>query len=328
MISRRQLRIKAMQALYSFYKRGDGEVALTEKELLFNINKAYDLYHYILLLILEIADYAESRIDLAKKKYVPSEEDLNPNKRFIESNLIQQIRHSEQLLRYIDVKKLSWVNYPELKKELYHNFINEPAFKEFMEADDISFSDEKKLLTNLLANVVYPNESLEGVLEEQSIYWLDDLEYMISMVIKTLKRFNEDGSQKQPLLDLFKNPDNRKIPEDKEFAIELFRRSIANRSEYVEYIKSNTKNWDLERIAFMDILIMQMAITEFINFPSIPTKVTLNEYLEISKLYSTSKSSVFINGVLDKVVDQLRKNKKIQKSGRGLIGEIDGDQQN
>ncbi|HKK61123.1 MAG TPA: transcription antitermination factor NusB [Bacteroidales bacterium] len=321
MISRRQLRIKALQILYAYYKTGSSDVAKAEKELLFSINKAYDLYHYIFVLIIDIANLAESRIELSKKKLKPTAEDLNPNTRFINSNLLEQIRNTEQLNRYINAKKLNWANYPELIKDLLTSIQKNEDYIAFMNSEKVNFSDEKKLLISILTNVVYPNESLESVLEEQSIYWTDDLEYIISMVIKTLKIYRENGSAHDPLLDLFKNPDNSKIPEDKQFVIDLLRKTILNKDSYTEFIKSNTKNWDLDRIAFMDILIMQMAICEFINFPSIPTKVTLNEYLEISKLYSTNKSSVFINGVLDKVVMQLRKQNMINKTGRGLIGE-------
>ncbi len=319
MISRRQLRVKVLQTLYAYFKTEDGDVSRSEKELLFNINKAYDLYHSIFILLIEIINHAESKIGLARNKLVPSKEDLNPNTRFIESQLISKIRNSDQLLRYVDVKKISWVNNPELIKELYLAITEDPEYKEYMAAETVSYADEIKLFTHILSGIIYPNESLEQVLEEQSIYWTDDLEYMISMIIKTLRRFKEDDSEASPLLELFKNPDGRKVPEDKEFAIELFRKTIVHKNEYTEYIKANTTNWDLERIAFMDILIMQMAITEFMQFPSIPVKVTLNEYLEISKAYSTSKSSVFINGVLDKVVNELKENKKIRKTGRGLI---------
>ncbi|MFC2090696.1 transcription antitermination factor NusB, partial [Bacteroidota bacterium] len=220
---------------------------------------------------------------------------------------------------FVELKKISWVTHPELIKELYNEITEDQAYKDFMSAEKVTYTDEVKLFTHLLTVIIYPNESLDQAIEEQSIYWIDDLEYMISMVIKTLRRFKEDDSESSPLLELFKNPDGRKVPEDKEFAIELFRKMILHRKEYTEYIKANTTNWDLERIAFMDILIMQMAITEFIEFPSIPIKVTLNEYLEISKAYSTSKSSIFINGVLDKVVSELKEKKKIRKTGRGLI---------
>jgi N utilization substance protein B len=328
MISRRQLRIKTLQTLYAYYNNEDGQVSKAEKELLYNINKAYDLYHSIFVLFIDIANYAESRIDLARNKRLPSNEDLHPNTRFLDSNLIEQFRHCDQLIRYVELKKISWVNYPELIKELHQKILADVGFIEFMEAEKVTFSDEVKLFAHILTDIVYPNENLEQVLEEQSIYWNDDLEYIISMVIKTLKRFKSDGREKMPLLELYKNPDGRNVPEDKAFAIDLLRKSIANREEYVGYIKENTKNWDLDRIAFMDILIMQMAIAEFIGFESIPTKVTLNEYLEISKIYSTNKSSVFINGVLDKVASQLKESKKIIKTGRGLIGEFDDEADN
>lgn len=328
MISRRQLRIKTLQTLYAYYNDADGQVSSAEKELLFNINKTYDLYHLLFILLIDIANYAESRIDLARNKRIPSNEDLHPNTRFIESRLLEQLRNSDQLLRYLDTKKISWVNHPELIKELHQLILADPVFAVFMDAETVSYNDEIKLFSHLLSAIIYPNESMEQVLEEQSIYWTDDLEYMISMVIKTLKRFKENNSQKSPLLDLYKNPDGKKVPEDKEFAINLLHKTIIHKEEYIGYIKENTKNWDMDRIAFMDILIMQMAIAEFIEFPSIPTKVTLNEYLEIAKLYSTSKSNVFINGVLDKVATQLKENKKMQKSGRGLIGDFDGQKQN
>lgn len=321
MISRRQLRIKTLQTLYAYYNNEDGQVVRAEKELLHNIRKAYDLYHAIFVLLIDIANYAESRIELARNKRVPSDEDLHPNTRFIDSRLIGQLRNCEQLMRYIDQEKISWVNYPELIKALHSQITDDSGFREFMEADAVSYSDEIRLFTHLLKDIIYPSESLEQALEEQSIYWTDDLEYMVSMAIKTLKRFREDGSLEKPLLDLYKNP------EDKVFAIDLLRRTIANREEYTGYIKSHIRNWDLERIAFMDILIMLMAIAEFIGFESIPTKVTLNEYLEISKIYSTNKSNIFINGVLDKVALQLKEGKKIRKTGRGLIGEFDGENQ-
>jgi N utilization substance protein B len=179
------------------------------------------------------------------------------------------------------------------------------------------YAEDKRIVNHIFTHLVYPSELLASILEEQSIYWNDDLEFITSMLVKTFKKFKEEEGPEKPLMELYKNQ------EDKEYVVKLFRMSILHRDEYVEYIQLNTRNWDLERIAFMDILIMQMAIAELIGFPSIPTKVTLNEYLEISKFYSTSKSNVFINGVLDKVVLQLRAEQKIKKAGRGLIGEND-----
>ncbi len=285
-----------------------------EKELHKNIDKSFDLYHSLFIMILEIGNLAESRIEIARNKRIPSKEDLNPNTRFVENKVIHQLRHCDALLHYADQQKLSWVDNPGLIKELYTHILEDEGYKEYMELENSTYAEDKKFISRIFANIILPNESLEQVMEEQSIYWNDDLEFMISMLIKTIKRFKEEEEQVQ-LLPLYKNP------EDKDFAIELFRKSILHKDEYVEYIKSNTKNWDVDRIAFMDILIMQMAIAELVGFASIPTKVTLNEYLEISKYYSTSKSNVFINGVLDKVVEVLRVDKKIEKTGRGLIGE-------
>jgi N utilization substance protein B len=315
MISRRQLRIKALQTLYAYYKTGGEDMGRSEKELHFNIEKAYALYQYLLLLLIDVVLYAESRIELARNKRIPTSEDLNPNTRFIENRLIAQLRQNDHLLRYVEKNKLNWANYPELIKEIYNKLIDSEEYKSYMSSDVNGYSEDKRLVTFIYTHLVFPNELLGSILEEQSIYWNDDLEFITSMIVKTIKKFKEMDGPDKPLMQLYKNQ------EDRDYVIKLFRLSILHREEYVAYIKENTRNWDLERIAFMDILIMQMAIAELVGFPSIPTKVTLNEYLEISKYYSTSKSNVFINGVLDKVMIQMKGERKIVKTGRGLIGE-------
>jgi N utilization substance protein B len=317
MISRRQLRIKALQSLYAYYKTGREDMGRSEKELHFNIEKAFELYHYLLLLILDVSLYAESRIELARNKRIPTEEDLNPNLRFINNQLIEQLRNNESLLRFVDQHKLNWSNYPELIKETYTRIIESEQYAAYTSADPSGYAEDKKLVTFVYTHIVFTSELLDSIMEEQSIYWNDDLEFITSMIVKTFKKFKEEDGPDIKLMELYKNR------EDRDYAVRLYRQTIIHRDEYVEYIKTNTRNWDLERIAFMDILIMQMAIAELIGFPSIPIKVTLNEYLEISKYYSTSKSNIFINGVLDKVVSQLKEEKKISKSGRGLIGEND-----
>ena len=287
----------------------------SEKELHFNIEKAFELYHYLLLLILDVSLYAESRIELALNKRMPTQEDLHPNMRFTNNRLIEQLRNNESLLRFVDQHKLNWSNYPELIKDIYTRIIESEEYAAYMSSESSGYGEDKKLVTFAYTHIVFSSELLDSIMEEQSIYWNDDLEFITSMIVKTFKKFKEDDGPDKKLMELYKNI------EDRDFAVRLYRQTIIHRDEYVEYIKENTRNWDLERIAFMDILIMQMALAELIGFPSIPTKVTLNEYLEISKYYSTSKSNVFINGVLDKVVSQLKEKKKILKSGRGLIGE-------
>ncbi len=317
MISRRQLRIKALQSLYAFYKTGREDMSRSEKELHFNIEKSYELYHYLLLLVIDVALYAESRIELARNKRIPTKEDLHPNTRFIDNRFVTQLRNNEHLLRYVDQHKLNWSNYPELIKEIYLKMVESEDYHTYMSSESNGYSEDKRMITHVYTHLVFSSELLASIMEEQSIYWNDDLEFITSMIVKSIKKFKESDGPEKGLMELFKNE------EDRDYVVNLFRQTIVHRDEYVDYIKQNTRNWDLERIAFMDILIMQMAIAEFIGFPSIPTKVTLNEYLEISKFYSTSKSNIFINGVLDKVVFQLKEEKKIVKKGRGLIGEND-----
>ncbi len=317
MISRRQLRIKALQTLYAYYKTGGEDMGRSEKELHFNINKAYELYHYLLLLIIDVILYAESRMEIAMNKRIPTHEDLHPNTRFTDNRLIWQIRNNDQLLKFVEQHKLNWANYPELIREIYNKILEGEEYEKYMSAEINGYAEDKKMVTHIYTHIIYPNESLASIMEDQSIYWNDDLEFITNMIVKTLKKFREDDGIEKPLMELYKND------EDRDYVVELFRQAILHRDEYVEYIKQNTRNWDMDRIAFMDVLIMQIAIAELVAFPSIPTKVTLNEYLEISKYYSTSKSNVFINGVIDKVVMQLKEEKKIEKKGRGLIGEND-----
>jgi len=317
MISRRQLRIKALQSLYAYYTTGSEDMKRSEKELHFNIEKAYELYHYLLLLIIDVMLYAESRIEIARNKRIPTQEDLHPNTRFINNRLIEQLRNNSQLLRFVEQHKLNWANHPELIKEVYTRLIESEEYEAYMNGEEPGYVEDKRLVTFIYTHIIYTSERLDSILEEQSIYWNDDLEFITSMIVKTFKKFKEDDGPDKLLMDLYKNK------EDTDYVVRLFRQTILHRDEYVEYIKQNTRNWDLDRIAFMDILIMQIAIAELIAFQSIPTKVTLNEYLEISKFYSTNKSNVFINGVLDKVLMQLKEEKKISKAGRGLIGEND-----
>jgi N utilization substance protein B len=317
MISRRQLRIKALQSLYAYYTTGREDMRRSEKELHFNIEKAFELYHYLLLLMIDVILYAESRIEIARNKRIPTHQDLHPSSRFVDNKLVEQLRNNERLLRFVELHKLNWTNYPELIKEIYTRLIESTEFEAYMSAEENGYTDDKRLITFIYTHIIFSSERLDSIMEEQSIYWNDDLEFITSMIVKTFKKFKEEDGPDKLLMDLYKNE------EDKDYVVKLYRQTILHREEYMEYIKQNTRNWDLERIAFMDILIMQMALTELVAFPSIPTKVTLNEYLEISKYYSTSKSNVFINGVLDKVLMQLKEEKKIVKKGRGLIGEND-----
>ena len=315
MISRRIIRIKVLQVLYAFHTSPDKSINNTEKELFFSIQKTYDLYHYLLDLTIEISKHAEAVIELRKKKHFPTEDDLNPNTRFIRNQLIYQLDTNENLNKYLQQSKLSWVNEPELIKKLYNNLIETDFYKSYMSEKDNSYQADKKLIELLFLEVILDSEDLFHILEEQSIYWNDDVDFVVSMIIKTFKKFKEYTREDQALLPIFKDED------DRQYAKDLFRRTILNHSELRELVEKHTVNWDVDRIAFIDELILEMAISEFLYFPSIPTKVTLNEYIELSKYYSTQKSRNFINGILDKTLKALKKENKIVKAGRGLIGE-------
>ncbi len=315
MISRRIIRTKVLQVLYAYYSSEEKSLGKTEKELFFCINKSYDLYHYLMALAVEIADYAEKRIEIRKKKLQPTHEDLKPNTKFITNLVIQQLRDNRQLNGYIDQKKLTWINNPELIKELYLIMVDSDLYKNYMTDENRSFLDDRKFIEKLFNKLILVTEDLYIVLEEQSIFWNDDVEFVISMIVKTIKRFNERTDSDHKLMPLYKDQ------EDHDFAKYLIRKTIINHDELRELIKEHSKNWDMDRIAFMDVLMMQLAISEFLYFPGIPTKVSMNEYIELSKYYSTEKSRNFINGILDKTLKDLKSSGKIEKTGRGLIGE-------
>jgi N utilization substance protein B len=315
MISRRIIRTKVLQVLYAYYSSEEKSINNTEKELFFCIHKAYDLYHYLFALVIEIADYAENRIEIKRNKHQPTHEDLNPNTKFISNSIIQQLRQNKQINVYLEQKKLNWKDNPELIKELYLLMIQSESYEAYMSDKTRSHLNDRKFIEKLFNKTILVSEDLYNVLEEKSIYWNDDVEFVISMITKTLKRFNELSDYSQALMPMFKDQ------EDKDFAKDLLRKSILNHNELRELIKEHSKNWDVERIAFMDILIMQLALSEFLYFPTIPTKVSLNEYIELSKFYSTEKSRNFINGILDKTLKDLKRSEKINKAGRGLIGE-------
>jgi len=268
-----------------------------------------------LLLIIEIADYANSRIDIARQKKIPTREDLNPNTKFVDNRIIHQIRINRQFNQYLHSSKLTWVNSPDLIKKLHNRIRMTAYFKEYMETPGSNYEQDKKLITEIFTGEFVDTEGIYQTLEEQSIYWNDEVEFVISMIAKTIKDFREDQNEDAQLMSLFKNDD------DREFARDLFRKSVVHKKEHTKLIESYTENWDVERIAFMDMLILVMAITEAVAFTSIPTRVTINEYLEIAKFYSTEKSSVFINGLLDKIFKHLKDSNIIVKTGRGLIGE-------
>lgn len=314
MISRRLIRIKIVQVLYAYYTGENSSMEKPDKELALSMKKTYDLYHYTILLLINLVDYANERIEIASNKILPNYEDLHPNKKFVDNKVILQLRNSRQFQDYINQNKISWSNNPELIKKLFQKISEAAYFQSHMNSGKNSYESDKKLVNDILMNELEGWDFLYQLLEEQSIYWNDDLEFIIGMIVKTIEKFRENNPSPL-LLPMYKND------EDRDFGKMLMRKTIVKHSQYREMIDKYTKNWEVERIAIMDILIMTVALTELLEFPSIPVKVTLNEYIDIAKYYSTNKSNEFVNGILDQIVIDLRKENKISKTGRGLMGE-------
>ena len=266
----------------------------------------------MLSLIVELAHSAEQRQELARKKQLPTYEDLNPNRKFVENSVIRLIDSSDAVNDYLAAHKLSWAKYPELIKTLFAQLEQTEYYKAYMSRAERSFRDDLALVTEFYTNELESSEILEDVLDEMSILWNDDLGFALIMVTRTLSNMRPSHTDVK-VLPKFKSE------EDLDFAMQLFEKASLGYADNLLYIEKFTRNWDVERIAFMDNLIMATAVAELITFPSIPVKVTLDEYIEIAKYYSTASSSTFINGVLDKVVASLQEEGRIQKSGRGLI---------
>ena len=312
MISRRLLRIKAMKALYAHLKSESDSLAASERSFVTSIDKTYDLYFHMLSLIVEIARYAENRQEMAKQKKLPTYEDLNPNRKFVENSVIALIADSDSVNNYVAAHKLSWAQYPELIKTLFAQLEQSDYYKRYMISEERSFREDLALVRDFYTTELEDSEALEEVLDEQSILWNDDLGFALIMVERTLSNMRPTH-QEVKVVQKFKSED------DLTFAKELFTKAAINFAENTTLIEKFMSNWDVERIAFMDNVILALAVTELTSFPSIPVKVTLDEYIEISKYYSTPGSSNFINGILDRVVAHLNAEGRIKKSGRGLL---------
>ena len=308
MINRVLIRLKIVQIVYAYYQNGGKNLDTAEKELFFSLSKAYDLYNYLLLLMVEITKQAERKQNAAKAKLLPTAEELYPNTKFVDNRFVAQLEVNEQLRQFSESQKKTWENESEFVKSLCEKIMATDVYKEYMEAETSSYEEDRELWRKIYKTVIFNNDDLDQVLEDQSLYWNDDKEIVDTFVLKTIKRFDEKNGAKQELLPEFKDE------EDQDFARRLFRRTILNADYYRHLISENTRNWDLDRVAFMDVVIMQIALAEILSFPNIPVSVSLNEYVEIAKLYSTPKSGSFINGTLDGIVKILKEDNKLTKN--------------
>ena len=308
MINRVLIRLKIVQIIYAYYQNGGKNLDTAEKELFFSLSKAYDLYNYLLLLMVEVTKQANKKLNAAKNKLIPTKEELFPNTKFVENRFIAQLEVNKQLLDFAGNQKKTWENEADFVKSLCEQIMESDIYKEYMASETSSYEEDREVWRKIYKKIIFNNAELDQVLEDQNLYWNDDKEIVDTFVLKTIKRFEEKNGAKQELLPEFKDD------EDQDFARRLFRRAILNSDYYRHLISENTKNWDLDRVAFMDVIIMQIALAEVLSFPNIPVSVSLNEYVEIAKLYSTPKSGGFINGTLDGIVNQLKKENKLTKN--------------
>lgn len=303
-----------MQSLYGFFQSENKDLLRTEKELLSGIDKMYDLYIYQLAFLLELKHVANTIIEEAKNKKLPTQEDLNPNMKFVNNLFLQKIETNIHLKREMTNRKISWNNEFELVKKVFNNIKSSEIYGKYMNVSDDSYKTHKKFIAEVFKEFVADFELLNHLYEEKNLHWGDDIYIVNPTVVKTIEGYPEDADDAFPLSQLYKDKE-----EDMQFVRELLHQTAMRNEETEKLISEKTKNWEVERIAMMDVLLMKMALTEMMHFSSIPVKVTLNEYIEISKMYSTPKSKVFINGILDKLVADLKTANKLQKSGRGLM---------
>jgi N utilization substance protein B len=309
MLSRRFLRIKTMQALYSYFKNEKPDMKTFEKELFKSIDQVYDLYLLIINIFAGIYQNELLIIDENKNKRLPSKEDLNPNKRLASNTLLVSIAECAELKDLIEKRKLGSFIDNDIIRRIIAEIKKSPEFETYLKIESPTLKDDKHFLNEVIVKVLNENEVLISMFEEKSIYWTDDLYVAYNLVLKNFELF--EGKFK--ILPLLKDE-----KDDEEFVSLLFQKTILYREANIELIQKHVKNWELDRIAEMDMLLMQMCITEFGYLPNVPVKASLNEYIDISKDYSTPNSKVFINGILDKIIFQLKDENKIQKQGRGL----------
>lgn len=298
MINRKLIRVKIVQLTYAYYQNGHHNMDTAEKELLFSLSKAYDLYNYLLGLIVAITQEERRRVDIATRR-AEREGTETPSQRFAFNKFATQLEENKQLNLFMEDKKMSWENDVEAVRKLCDQIERSPLYQEYMMSDAEDYETDRELWRRIYRTLIQGNEDLDAILEEKSLYWNDDKEIVDTFVLKTIKRFDPANKADQELLPEYDDT------EDREYALKLFRSTILNADTYQRYMSETSRNWNFSRLAYMDVVLMQIAIAEMLAFPNIPISVTINEYVDLAKLYSTPKSGGYINGMLDAIARHL-----------------------
>lgn len=306
MINREIIRIKIVQLTYAYYQNGNKNIDSAEKELFFSLSKAYDLYNYMLALIVSITKEARRQIEIVQSRARREGTDM-PSQKFAYNRFALQLEENKMLNDFIEMQKKTWDNEIEFVRKLYKQITESQIYKDYMADTDDSYAADRELWRKIYRTLIQENEELDALLEEQSLYWNDDKEIVDTFVLKTIKRFDEKNAAKQELLPEYDSE------EDRDYARKLFRATIMNADEYQRYMSEASHNWDFNRLAYMDIVIMQIALAEIMTFPTIPISVTINEFVDIAKLYSTPRSGGYINGMLDAIARHLIQTGRLMK---------------
>lgn len=293
--------------MYAFYQNGDKNIETAEKELIFSLSKAYDLYNYLLLLMVAITRYGFTVVEHQEEVNKAAHIDEKISHRFLDNKFIMQLEENNQLNEYKKSQKKSWDNELPYLKSIYEAIVASDIYAEYMAAESTDYNADREFWRKIYKNVIMKDEQLDDIIEDLSLYWNDDREIVDTFILKTIKRFDPENGANQELMPEYKDI------EDREFATRLFRRSIQNDEYYRELIGRCVKNWEFNRLAYMDVIIMQVAVAEMLSFPNIPVSVTINEFVEIAKWYSTPKSAGYVNGIIDAVAKRLKHEGKLMK---------------
>ena len=313
MLNRRHIRVKVMQSIYAMHQSNSDDMVREEKFLFQSIDNIRNLYLIIISALVEIRNSEEQHIERISKKHLATAEERNPNRKFVNNRVLQLLEENESVINAIDEAKVdNWKKNDDYILILLDAIRESEVYNNYMQSNEDSFEEDRRFVHDLFVNVIAPNEKLYEYLEDYKLTWVDDIPLVNTLIAKQLKQIKPEGKP-------FFVPSLYKDSGDKEFVRNLFRKTVLNEVELAKEFIDKTPNWDTERIAEIDAIILKMAICEFLKFPSIPVKVTINEYLEISKEYSTPKSSIFINGILDNLVKDYQTNNKLIKAGRGLM---------
>ena len=306
MINREIIRIKIVQLTYAYYQNGNKNIDTAEKELFFSLSKAYDLYNILLALIVAITRESRRRLEVLQAKAL-REGRPELSQKFAFNRFAIQLEGNRQLMEFIETQQRPWTDYPEFVGKLLEQIEQTQIYKDYMSGNDDDYATDRELWRRLYRTLIQENEDLDQLLEEQSLYWNDDKEVVDTFVLKTIKRFDEKNGPRQELLPEYDSE------EERDYARKLFRAAILNADEYQRYMSEASINWDFSRLAYMDVIIMQIAIAEMLTFPSIPLSVTINEFVELAKVYSTPRSSGYINGMLDAIARHLIRQHRLMK---------------